>query len=151
MSYIGMIKSDYRKNLTANMKDLTDSIKPILDLAIKIDPSIFTNYQKMISETFKPFTDTISKLKLDIFSPEFTEVIKRNADYQSQITKSLTSVFNNMQFTDEFQKTMKRVAAIGFSEYTLSSIREATSLRVDLAKMGYGDLPEHYSNQVDKK
>lgn len=132
MSYIGNTKSSYRDSLQLNMKSLAEAMKPILESAVKIDPLIFTEYQKMISEMFKPFTDTISKLNLNVVSPDFTTIIKHNTDYQSQIAKSFTGVFENMKVMDGFNEAMEHLSRSGFSEYMANSLKEASRLKLEI-------------------
>lgn len=135
MSYIGKIKSSYRESLQINMKSLAEVMKPIIDSALKIDPSIFAEYQKMMSEMFKPLTDTISKLNLNIVSPDFTNIIKQNADYQSQLAKSFVGVFDNMKGMDDYKETMKHLANTGFSEMVSASLKEATEFKLDMGNI----------------
>lgn len=135
MSHISDIKSSYRENLQTSMKSLTESMKPILDLAAQIDPSAFISYQKMMSETFKPFINTISKLKLNIVSPDFTEAIRKNANYQAEVAKSFAGVIDNMKALDGFQDTIKQFTDLGFSNAISASMKEAIELKLDIGKI----------------
>lgn len=135
MRYISSIKSDYRENLRLSMKNLTESMNHILESAIKIDPAIFTGYNKMISDIFKPLTETISKLELSIVSPGFIDSIKENTDYQMQIAKSFTNVIDNMKPLADFQETMKQFANVGFSGVLSATAREASMLNLDLKQL----------------
>lgn len=133
--YIGNIKSSYRESLQASMKSLAEAMRPILESAVKIDPSIYTAYNKMMSEMFKPLTETISKLKLDIVSPEFTKIIRQNTDYQSQLAKSFAGVFENMKSMDGYGEIMKQIVGTGFTETMSASLKEASKLKFDIDKV----------------
>lgn len=135
LSYISNIKSSYRENLQESMAILADAMKPILESAVKIDPTFFTGYQKKLSEMFKPFTETVSGLNLNIVSPGFIDVIKQNSNYQSQIAKSMTGVFENMKTMDGYKETMKQFANTGFTESMSASLKEATELKFDMGKI----------------
>lgn len=137
MSYIESTKSSYRDDLRVNMNILAESMKSILDSAVKIDPSIFTDYQQMMSETFKPFTDTVSKLQLDISSPAFASIIKRNAEYHSQVTKGLADSINNMIKLDlsGYQEAMHHFGAVGISKTMSTYIKEASELKLDINRI----------------
>jgi hypothetical protein len=135
LSYISKTKSSYRESLQISMKSLAEAMKPILESAVKIDPSIFADYQKMVSEIFKPLSDTISKLNLNFASPVFATIIKQNTDYQSQIAKSFADVFENMKVMDGYEDTMKQLARTGFTETLTASLKGATELRLDIDKI----------------
>lgn len=147
MSYIGAVKSSYRENLQASMKRLAEAIKPVFESAVKIDPAIFTGYQKMMTETLKPLTDTVSKLQLDIVSPGFAEAVKKNADYQIQISKSLTSVFNNMKPLAGFQETIRQMSESGFLGHMQTTLSEVGKLRFDLMM---GTIPGEDATKPDE-
>lgn len=134
VSYISDTKSSYRDDLRMNMDILAKSMKSILDSAVKIDPSIFTGYQKMISETFKPFVDTTAKLQLDIASPAFADIVRQNTTYQSQLSKSLTDSINNMIKLDlsGYQETMRRFTSTGISETMSEYIKVANRMKLDV-------------------
>lgn len=152
MSCIGQIKSSYRDDLRANMDTLAKSMKSILESAVKIDPSIFTGYQQMISETFKPFTETISKLQLDITSPAFTDAIKQNTEFQIEIAKSMTDSVSNMIKFDStgYQEIMRDFTSTGISETMASymkldidkSVNEKASQRHNLLTTNSGETDE---------
>lgn len=133
--YINNIKSSYRESLQANMKSLSEAMKPILESAIKIDPSVFIDYQKMISETFKPLTDTISELKLDIVSPVFSETIRQNSAIQSQMVASSRAVLNNMKLTDSYKETMEHLVHTSFSDYVADSLKEFRRSQFNMGKI----------------
>ena len=137
MSCIDKIKSSYRDDLRANMDTLAKSMKSILDSVVKIDPSIFTGYQQMISETFKPFTETVSKLQLDVTSPAFVNIIKQNTAFQSQITKSITDSISNMVKSDPagYQEVIRDLTSTGISETMSSYINETSKVKFDIDKM----------------
>lgn len=134
MSYISRIKSSYRDDLQASMDMLAKSMKSILDSAVKIDPSIFTGYQQMISETFKPLTDTVAKLQLDITSPAFANIIKQNATYQSEMTKGMNDSINNMIKHDlsGYQEVVRDFTHAGMPETISGYIKEATEIKFDI-------------------
>ena len=137
MSCINHIKSSYRDDLRASMDTLAKSMKSILDSAVKIDPSIFTGYQQMISETFKPFTESVSKLQLDIKSPAFANIIKQNIAFQSQITQGLADSIKNMVKYDPsgYQEVMRDLSSMGISEAMASYVKEASDMKLDIGKI----------------
>lgn len=147
MSYISRIKSSYRDDLQASMDMLAKSMKSILDSAVKIDPSIFTGYQQMISETFKPLTDTVAKLQLDIASPAFVNIIKQNATYQNEMTKGLTESINNIIKFDlsGYQEAMHQFASAGISETMAGYAKEAGEM-----KFGIDAIINKGANQHEK-
>ena len=152
MRYIGSIKSDYRENLRANMKSLTESMNYILESAVKIDPAIFAGYQEMMLDMFKPLVDTISNLKLDIVSPGFTEAVKSSTEYKTQIARSFTSIFDNMKQLDGFQETMKQIADVGFSKAISASVEKASMLNINLIKQLPGvDIAAKSDQHSDRK
>lgn len=137
MSFISQTKSSYRDELRVNMDILAKSMKSIIDSAVKIDPSIFVGYQQMISETFKPLTDTVSRLQLNIASPAIANIIKQNTAYQSQITKSLTDSINNMPNLDlnVYRETMRQFNSAGISETISTYIKESSEIKIDIDKI----------------
>lgn len=135
MLYIGKTKSSYRESLQTNMKSLAEAMKPILESALRIDSSIFIRYQKMMSDVYKPLTDTISKLNLNIVSPDFMKIIKQNPEYQSQFVKSLAVVYKNIKAMDGYKEGMRQLVDTGFSETILASLKEATELKLDIGRV----------------
>lgn len=137
MSYIGNTNSSYRDDLRADMDTLAKSMKTILDSAVKIDPSIFAGYQKMMNATFKPLTDTVSKLQLDIASPDFAKILKQNTTYQTQLTKGLTESINNMIRLDfsGHQEIMRQFATTGISEAMSTYIKDVKEMKFDIDKI----------------
>lgn len=135
MSYVGKTKSSYRESLQTSMKSLTDAMKPILDSLVKVDPTIFSKYQKYIADIYKPFSETLSKLQLDITTPQFTEIIKQNMNYQSQIAKSFTGVFENIKMTNEYAELTRQFSETDFTNYISDLRKEATEFQIDADKI----------------
>lgn len=137
MSYIGKTKSSYRDDLQANMKSLARSMNSILESTVKINPSIFKSYQKVMTETFKPLTDKVAKLQLDVTSPAITEIIRQNTTYQNQISKGLAESISNMIKIDPsgYNETMRQLSTRGVSEMMSAYIKEANSMKFDVSKI----------------
>lgn len=132
LSYIGETKSSYRESLQTNMRGLSESMKLFLDHAVKIDPLVVDEYQKRMSDIFKPVADTVSRFHVDITSPEFANAVKKNANYQSQLAKSFSDVIKNIKKTDEYKEIEQQFSETDFSNYMSNLNKEAAELKSDL-------------------
>lgn len=134
MSHIINTKSGYRDDLQANMKNLSEVMRPILESAAKIDPTIFASYQKMIEETFKPVTDTLSSLQIDIKSPVFIDSIKQNASYQSKIVESFHAAYKNMYAMDDYKDLIEKLSRTNFLTYSKNALEEIGKLKPEIER-----------------
>ena len=129
MRHIVSTKSSYRDGLLENMSAITKSLKPIFDSAIKIDPKILDSFSTMSTEMLKPLEDTLSRLQLDIQSPGFLDAIKRNANYQNQISNSFTDIFKKAAIMPEHEEMMNKLATYDFSTYSENELEEVNELK----------------------
>lgn len=135
LSCIGKTKSGYQVELKMSMDMFSKSMQSILNSAVKIDPSIFTEYQKVMTETFKPFTETISKLQLNIASPDFSKIINQNTSYQTQVMKSLGETFKNMQAMNVYDQLVAEMSRIDFLSYTKNARSEIDKMKPEIDRL----------------
>lgn len=151
MSCIGKTKSNYQDDLQESMKIFAKSMKSLMESAVKIDPSIFQGYQKMITETFKPLTETIAKLQLDVASPSFANIIKQNTTYQSQISKGLTDSINNMMKLDPsgYQETMRQLTSTGIPETMAEYVKGVGEMNLDIDVIIHKGVNQHEESSAN--
>ncbi len=135
MSRIGTIKSTYRENLKVNMEQLSKSMKAIMDSVATIDPTIFTEYQKQISQTFQPLTEAVARLKLNIASPEFKKIVTYNSEIQSQLSKATAESLRNMKSLQVYNDIARELAKNNFTRYLQNSLSEIDKIQPDIQRL----------------
>lgn len=135
MSRIGTIKSTYRENLKVNMEQLSKSMKAIMDSVATIDPTIFTEYQKQISQTFQPLTEAVARLKLNIASPEFKKIVTYNSEIQSQLSKATAESLRNMKSLQVYNDIARELAKNNFTRYLQNSLSEIDKIHPDIQRL----------------
>ncbi len=135
MSRIGTIKSTYRENLKVNMEQLSKSMKAIMDSVATIDPMIFTEYQKHISQTFRPLTEAVARLKLNITSPEFKKNVTYNSEIQSQLSKATAESLRNMKSLQVYNDIARELAKNNFTRYLQNSLSEIDRIQPDIQRL----------------
>lgn len=135
MSRIGTIKSTYRENLKVNMEQLSKSMKAIMDSVATIDPTIFTEYQKQISQIFQPLTEAVARLKLNIASPEFKKIVTYNSEIQSQLSKATAESLRNMKSLQVYNDITRELAKNNFTRYLQNSLSEIGKIQPDIQRL----------------
>ena len=135
MSRIGTIKSTYRENLKVNMEQLSKSMKAIMDSVATIDPTIFTEYQKQISQIFQPLTEAVARLKLNIASPEFKKIVTYNSEIQSQLSKATAESLRNMKSLQVYNDITRELAKNNFTRYLKNSLSEIGKIQPDIQRL----------------